>query len=82
MSVLKSEVKKRQLLFPGDRYTEGNLILNEVIEDVISYDELILEQSGSLIQYHWCRYKKGEIGHRRRHAWKEDDVKTLREDGH
>ena len=29
-----------------------------------------------LIQQDWYPYKKGELGHRDRHAQREDDVKT------
>lgn len=32
--------------------------------------------------YAWCPYKMGKFERRDRHTWKEDDVKTGREDGH
>ena len=35
---------------------------NRVIVDESSYDEVILEWNGPLIQEYWCPYKKEEIG--------------------
>lgn len=57
------------------------LLGNEVAANVISEDELIWKQSGPLVQYTWCPYKKGEFAHRHRHAWREDNAKALGEDG-
>lgn len=37
---------------------------SKVIIDTISLDEAMLEYHGSLVQYDWCSYKKGNSGHR------------------
>lgn len=40
------------------RISDCDLIWNKVVADVASYDEVILEQSGPIIQYNWCPYKR------------------------
>jgi len=47
---------------------------NRLIAGVISYDEVILESSGSQIQKAWYSFNKGKHGHRDRHAQREDNV--------
>ena len=60
--------------------SDCNLVWKQsVTANVISYDENILQSSGSVIQYDWCSSNKGKFGHRNRCALKEDDVKRLRE---
>lgn len=41
------------------------LFRNRVIEDVISKDEITLEQDSPRIQYDRCPYRRGECGHKR-----------------
>lgn len=49
-----------ELLTPST--SRCSLICKQVAADVISYNEVLLEKWGPLLQYDWCSYKKGKFG--------------------
>ena len=59
---------------------KGTLLGDGNTADVIP--KMVRSWGWALLQYAWCPYNMGNLGHRDRHIWKEDNGKTQREDGH
>lgn len=54
---------------------------NEIVVDIISKEEVIVEQCGSLTLYDWCPYKTGEFGQIQTHIEERQHEDTQGGDG-